>query len=325
MQFPYHALIGLALNITVSPPTPVFTYSPVVLPIQNRPVDLQVRVSAPPKGEELPVIVLSHGLGSYYWDNSLDGYSSLSDFFAGHGFVVIQPTHLNSAFLGLSHTPPGQELWWQSMAQDLVHVVDRLDEIEATVPTLAGRMDHSKIAVVGHSFGATAACLVMGMTNTDPRDNSTVYMLDKRIKAGVVMSSGGNGGDALTKSGAAVIPWYGPDFSTMTVPGLVVYGDKDESPESTNQGAIWHADPYFHSPGPKDLFSVKGGLHELGGVSGWDAAGTEDESPQRLEAVRRMTWAYLRSQLYPEDQAWEKATTALQELEALGSTKSKTK
>ena len=42
----------------------------------------------------------------------------------------------------------------------------------------------------------------------------------------------------------------------------------------------------------------------LGGISGKDAKLTTDESPERVAAVQRLSLAYLRSILYPEDPAW---------------------
>jgi len=70
----------------------VISVRPVVLPAAaGRGEDLQVRVSAPATGADLPVIVFSHGFGLW-----LDGYAPLVDFWAARGFVVIQPTHLDS-------------------------------------------------------------------------------------------------------------------------------------------------------------------------------------------------------------------------------------
>jgi predicted dienelactone hydrolase len=84
---------------TFSPPVPVLSVSPVVLSIPGRAVDLEVRVSAPVTGSELPVILLSHGLGFSNSLSSLNGYAPLANFWAAHGFVVIQPTHLDSKTL----------------------------------------------------------------------------------------------------------------------------------------------------------------------------------------------------------------------------------
>ena len=90
-------------------------------------------------------------------------------------------------------------------------------------------------------------------------------------------------------------------------------GDKDVSPHLTVRGADWHADPYFLSTGPKCLLTLFDGEHGLGGVSGFDAAETRDESPERVAAVQRLTWAYLRSALYREDPAWATARAAFME------------
>ena len=42
-----HVRIGRAAGIPVSPPAPVISVAPVTLPAPVRPVDLQVRISAP--------------------------------------------------------------------------------------------------------------------------------------------------------------------------------------------------------------------------------------------------------------------------------------
>ena len=55
----------------------------------------------PESGSDLPVILLSHGHGMANFLSSLNGYGPLANFWATHGFVVIQPTHLDSTALGL--------------------------------------------------------------------------------------------------------------------------------------------------------------------------------------------------------------------------------
>lgn len=202
-------------------------------------------------------------------------------------------------------------------------ILDDLAEIETTVPGLQGRLDHSKVAVVGHSLGAWTALTLLGVGNTDPRDGSTFHEPEKRIRAGVVLSGTGSGGKDISEIGQKIIGFYGADFSKMSTPALVVYGDEDVSPHLTNRGAEWHGDSYELSPGSKDLLVLKGGKHTLGGVSGWDAAETTDESPERLAVLQRMTLAYLKSQLYDGDKSWAEACKALQGLEELGIVKSK--
>jgi len=299
---------------TVSSPTPVLpvlSVSPVVLPAPGRAVDLQVRVSAPVTGSDLPVILLSHGQGYSNHLSSLNGYAPLANFWAAHGFVVIQPTHLSSKTLSLDPDTPGAPLYWRSRAEDMKRILDQLDAIERAVPAIAGRADRSKVAVLGHSMGGHTASVLLGARHKDPRDGTDVSLAEPRIQAGVLLAAPGRG-DALSEYAAEHYPFFSTiDFSTMTTPALVVAGDKDGSPHLTTAGAAWHADPYFLSPGPKSLVTLFDAGHGLGGVSGYDAAETTDENPERVAAVQLLTAAYLRTRLYPGDSAWQKAQDAL--------------
>ncbi|GAA1241338.1 hypothetical protein GCM10009665_35180 [Kitasatospora nipponensis] len=297
---------------TVGPPTPVLSVAPVVLPAPDRAVDLQVRVSAPVTGGDLPVILLSHGQGYSHHLSSLDGYAPLAGYWAAHGFVVIQPTHLSSTTLRLDPGTPGAPLYWRSRAEDMRRVLDGLDLIEDAVPQLRGRLDRSRVAVAGHSMGGHTASLLLGARLTDPDDGAEVTLADPRIRAGVLLAAPGRGGDALTPAVAEGLPFLlTTDFSTMTTPTLVVAGDQDESTHLTVRGAQWHTDPYLLAPGRKSLLTLFGAEHGLGGISGYDVAETTDENPERVAAVQRLTWAYLRSELYPGDRAWQAACDAL--------------
>ncbi|MET7975474.1 chlorophyllase [Streptomyces mirabilis] len=295
-----------------APPTPVLSVSPVVLPAPGRAVDLEVRVSAPVTGSDLPVILLSHGQGYSNHLSSLNGYAPLANFWAAHGFVVIQPTHLSSSTLSLDPATPGGPLHWRSRAEDMTRILDRLDVIEAAVPQLLGRLDRDKVAVAGHSMGGHTASLLLGARLTDPDDGTEVDLAEPRIKAGVLLAAPGRGGDAVTEFVAENYSFFSTvDFSKMTTPTLVVAGDKDASTHLTVRGPDWHADPYFLSPGPKSLLTLFDAEHGLGGVSGYDVAETTDENPERVAAVQRLTWAYLRTELHPGDSAWQAARDAL--------------
>jgi predicted alpha/beta-hydrolase family hydrolase len=288
-------------------------------------VDLEVRVSAPVTGSDLPVILLSHGQGFSNHLSSLNGYAPLANFWAAHGFVVIQPTHLSSRTLSLDPGTPGAPLHWRSRAEDMKRILDRLDVIEAAVPQLLGRLDHSKVAVAGHSMGGHTASLLLGARLTDPDDGTEVNLAEPRIKAGVLLAAPGRGGDAVTEFVAENYSFFlTTDFSEMTTPTLVVAGDKDASDHLTVRGPDWHADPYFLSPGRKSLLTLFDAEHGLGGVSGYDVAETTDENPERVSVVQRLTWAYLRTELYPGDSAWQAARDALRaDPNALGRVESK--
>jgi predicted dienelactone hydrolase len=86
MHTGYHAAIGAAADIPVNNPTPVISFSPVVISAPGRPVDLELRVTVPSSGDNLPIILLSHGQGRSNSLSSLEGYAPLYEFWAAHGF-----------------------------------------------------------------------------------------------------------------------------------------------------------------------------------------------------------------------------------------------
>ncbi|KAF4449031.1 hypothetical protein F53441_7681 [Fusarium austroafricanum] len=312
MEFPNAHFIGGAADIPVNSASPIFAFTPVTLPAKDRKVDLDIKATAPITGENLPIILLSHGHGPSNYLSSLKGYGPVADWWASHGFVVMQPTHLSSRQISSDFGPDKiRDLFMDSRVKDMHQVLDSLDTIEETVPLLKGRLDKSKIAVVGHSLGSLTASILLGATNIDPRDGVKMEAADSRIKAGVVFGAIGSASEDHSEPGRKMIPFYDVRFDNMKTPTLVFWGDEDVSPHLTSRGADWHLDPYTLSPGPKASFEVKGGKHGFGGISGWDAKECQDEDVERLATMQRVTWAYLMSQLYPGDDSWDKAKTAI--------------
>ncbi|MFI8307234.1 alpha/beta hydrolase family protein [Streptomyces sp. NPDC085927] len=287
-------------------PTTVVSARPVVLPAPGRGEDLQVAVSAPATGGELPVVVFSHGFGA-----SMKDYAPLADFWAAQGFVVLQPTHLDSRTLGLPAEDPRTPRIWRFRIEDLKRVLDGLDVLEASVPGLGGRVDRGRIAVAGHSWGAQTASTLLGARVLDAGGVPGEAMSDPRVKAGVLLALTGLGDD-LTPFAAEHFSFMRPSFDTMTAPALVVAGDHDRSALST-RGPDWFTDPYTHSPGSKSLLTLFEAEHSLGGIYGYEAAATTDESPARVALIQELSSAFLRSALYPEDTSWKAASTALDE------------
>jgi dienelactone hydrolase len=285
-----------------STPLPVVSVRPVVLPAPGRGDDLQVRVSAPVTGDALPIIVFSHGFGG-----SLDMYAPLVDFWAARGFTVIQPTHLDSRTLNVTPDDPRYTEIWRIRVRDLVGVLDHLDLIEAAVPGLGGRLDRGRIAVAGHSWGAQTASTLLGARVLDADGVPGEDLADPRVKAGALFALTGTGGADLSPFAAEHFAFMNPDFAGMTPPALVVAGDKDQSP-LTVRGPEWFTDPYFLSPAPKSLLTLFGAEHSLGGINGYHTTETTDESPERVALVARLSWAFLRSALYPQDTGWSTAS-----------------
>jgi len=77
------------------------------------------------------------------------------------------------------------------------------------------------------------------------------------------------------------------------------------------RGPDWFTDAYTLSPGGEWLVTLFGAEHTLGGISGYLVMETTDENPERVTAVQRLTWAYLRNALFPKDPAWRAACTEL--------------
>ncbi len=299
-------------------PAPIVSVKPVALSAPGRGDELRVRVSAPATGGELPIIVFSHGFGS-----SLDGYGPLVDYWAAHGFVVVQPTHLDSRTLGLAPDDPRTPRIWRIRVEDLTRVLDQLDRVEAAVPGLAGRLDRGRIAVAGHSFGGQTAGNLLGLRVLEPRTGREEDLSDPRVKAGVLLATAGKGGADLSPFAAEHFPFMNPNFAAMSTPALVVAGDQDDSP-LTVRGPEWMADPYRLSPGGKSLLTVFGAEHSLGGIPGYEARETTDEHPGRVALIQQLTWAYLRDALDVEEASWAAARKALRDVvPALGRVESR--
>lgn len=298
-------------GIPVDEATPVTTFGPVVLEVPGRPVDLRMKVSAPATGDNLPVILFSHGHGPSNFVSSLHGYGPVVDFWAAHGFVVIQPTHLDAMMLGLREADdPDAPLYSRSRVEDMRYILDHLDQVEAAVPWLAGRLDRDRIAVVGHSMGGHTAGALAGQSTADPADGSDPDLADDRVKAAVLLAAPGNGEDLAPAMAGHYPALRATAFTGMTTPALVVVGEGDWNALFSAR-RDWHSDAYFHSPGPKSLLTLFGAEHGLGGISGYDAKETTDENPERVAALRALVWAYLRTALHPGDRAWADATAAL--------------
>ncbi|XVU23980.1 alpha/beta hydrolase family protein [Actinoplanes sp. CA-054009] len=268
--------------------TPIVSVKPVALPAPGRGQDLHLRVTAPVTGRDLPVLLFSHGFGS-----SLDGYGPLADHWAGQGFVVLQPTYLDSRTLGLAPDDPRTPNIWRFRIEDAKRALDHLATLEAAVPGLAGRVDHDHIVAAGHSFGGqtTGALLGLRVFGEDFRD--------PRVGKGVLLATAGRGGDDLTPFAAQHFPYLNPDFGHMAAPALVVAGDKDQN-FLTTRGPDWMADPYLLAPGPKTLLTLHGAEHSLGGIPGYEARETTDEDPARLALLQKLTTAYLRGEDLPD-------------------------
>ncbi|WP_372426128.1 alpha/beta hydrolase family protein [Salinarimonas chemoclinalis] len=294
-------LITLSRVLPTPEPTATVAYTPIRLELPDR-QPLELRLTAPAVGEAMPIVVFSHGFGPSNSIPSKDGYAPLAQFWAERGIAVIQPTHASSRVGGLDPALPGGPFFWRERVAEMRAVLDGLDEIERQA--VAGRLDHDRIAVAGHSFGGHTCSLLLG-----GRLQGESFA-DPRIRAGVLLATPGRGGAHLAPEHAARFPFFDVDFSGIAVPTLVVCGAEDD-PHFTPRGPEWHADAYHDAPGADSLLTIAGVGHSLGGIPGLDARETEVEDPEALEATRRLTLAWLRSRFAIDGDAWTRSRAAL--------------
>lgn len=275
----------------------VVAIKPIAVPAPGRGIDLQVKVTAPVSGENLPVVMFSHG---NEW--SFDGYEPLVDRWAAAGFVVVQPTHLDSRRNGIGFDDPRFGYIWRVRITDLHAILDNLDGIVAQAGDLRTRIDHDLVAVVGHSWGGQTAGTLLGARVFDADGVPGEDFSHPAVKAGALVAATG-AGDTLTPFAAEHLPFMKPDYSAMTTPTLVIAGGKDESAMST-RGPDWFTDAYHLSPAPKSLLTIAEGEHTLGGVAGEEVAETTDEDPARVALVANAISAYLLDTFRLDSTAW---------------------
>ncbi|MFN7027545.1 MAG: alpha/beta hydrolase family protein [Pseudorhizobium sp.] len=296
-------LIDLARHIPTPDASLTVAYTPIRLPMDGR-QPLELRLTAPVTGDNLPIVLLSHGFGPSNYIPSKDGYGPLAQFWAERGFAVIQPTHASSRVGGLPADAAGAPFFWRERVAEIKALLDQLPEVERQAPAVLGRLDHLRIAAAGHSFGGHTVGLLLG-AQLNGEDFS-----DPRISAGILMAAPGRGGNDMTKDNAAKFPFFNVDFSTLMTRSLVVCGDTDD-PHFTSRGPEWHADAFHDGPGAEALLMLHGVGHGLGGIAGLDAKETETEAPDVLEATRRLTLAWLESALGADEGAWTRSCIAL--------------
>jgi len=117
-----------------------------------------------------PVLLMSHCTGGFRF-----AMHSVAERLASHGFVVLAPDHL-----GNTHFDDSAKLddaFLAVRAADISRVLDAalVDGAPALPAALRGRLDGTRVAIVGHSFGAVTA--------------GKVLELDARVRAGLLFAA----------------------------------------------------------------------------------------------------------------------------------------
>lgn len=156
---------------------------------RERILPLKIRV---PEGEtRVPLVIFSHGLGG-----SRDGGKAWGEHWSANGYLVIHVQHPGSdesMWKGPGEGAPKQRLARGATPEQLLGRVDDvrfvIDElarlqIKSDAPVWTKRVDLSRIAMTGHSFGARTTMALAGERFPGPIKS----VADARIKAFIAFS-----------------------------------------------------------------------------------------------------------------------------------------
>jgi predicted dienelactone hydrolase len=211
--------------------------------------DIPIHVSYPNGNGPFPVIVFSHGAGG-----TGESYRPLSRFWATRGYVVLAPTHADSASgranpksLDVLRETAADALQdpkaWENRVGDLTYTIFSLEEIGAKVGPLAGKLDGGRLGVAGHSYGAFTAQLLAGATVSVAKGGRPKSFADPAPKAFLLLSPQGKGQQGLTEG----------SWAAVTRPLMAMTGSRDKGVKG--QDPSWRLDPYRLSP-PGDKYAV---------------------------------------------------------------------
>jgi dienelactone hydrolase len=157
---------------------------------RKRDVLAKLYLPAQPAGQaaqRVPLVVFSHGIGG-----SREGYSYIGKYLAANGMAALHLQHAGSDRNIWFGNPLGMVSRLQTAAKE-TEAIDRakdvsfaLDQVLADA-ALSQRIDASRIAAAGHSYGANTTLLVAGARVQ--RDGRTLDYTDARIKAAVIISA----------------------------------------------------------------------------------------------------------------------------------------
>ena len=251
---------------------------------------LPLRIWAPADGRRLPIALFSHGAYSSGQD-----YDPLLSAWANAGFVVLAPTHRDSTRLG-TRRGSQEPRWFGWRLDDMQAIATRLDAIAAAAPALRGRLDATRLAATGHSFGGLVAQTLGGATYRDLVADRTVSRAVPGVRAVVIFSGAGAMAPLLTPA----------DFAALQLPTLVTVGSEDLAQAPGLTGYQWRRQPYdLIAPGNKYLLSLEGADHYLGGAVGRDDLPRSPQADRYVAAFNAASIAFLRTYVAGQSSARE--------------------
>ena len=149
--------------------------------------ELRIRVFAPEAEGPFPLLLFSHGFAS-----DIDQYDAMLQHWASHGYIIIAPYHLDgggTARAIFNSLRKGNMGLIQARLDDMQFLLDQLPQLDQLIPNISQRIDPSRIAATGHSFGAFTAQQLGGALAIEEQQRIGVDAT--RVKAVVAISPPG--------------------------------------------------------------------------------------------------------------------------------------
>lgn len=256
--------------------------------------------TAPAAG--VPLVVFSHGIGG-----SRRGYSYLGRHFAGHGIASLHLQHVGSDRQLWFGNPLGVvgRLWNAASERE---AIDRVRDLRFALDELlersefGPRIDRTRIAAAGHSYGANTVMLAAGATLL--RDGHRVSFHEPRIRAALLLSAPPFYGE----------PELGKILGAVTLPTLHVTATEDVIRVPGYYSPPADRLAVFDAAGSriKTLAVFEGGSHSI--FTDRMTAGGSALNPRVKGATQELALAFLHSVFDAQDegmQQWPRQHGAL--------------
>jgi predicted dienelactone hydrolase len=245
--------------------------------------DLPVRVAYPVTDsatEKFPLVLFSHG----NWSDQFK-YDNVVNHWVSHGYVVVMPYHLDGggAVRGITNSVRyGQLGLINTRVEEYTYLLDHWADIEATIPALQGKVDTTRIAATGHSFGGFTAQQMGGAQAFDPDKKEYIPSGDKRVRAIVAISPPGEMFTTIKKG----------SWDKLNIPTLVTSGTWDSNPSFWPDWRMHLLSYETAMPGDKFQLVTQGADHYLGNLI---CRPDREEAPQHdaLKMLNAVSTAFL--------------------------------